>query len=53
MSDVKALLFDVTGVLLTNGWDRRSRRLACKTFDLDFENTSQLRISLGELGVTV
>ena len=38
MSDVKVLLFDVGGVLLTNGWDRRSRRLACETFDLDWED---------------
>jgi len=38
MSDAKVLLFDVGGVLLTNGWDRRSRRLACETFDLDWED---------------
>jgi len=36
--DVKVLFFDVGGVLLTNGWDRRSRRLACETFDLDWED---------------
>jgi putative hydrolase of the HAD superfamily len=35
MSEVKVLLFDVGGVVLTNGWDRESRRLACETFDLD------------------
>ena len=39
MSDVKVLLFDVGGVLLTNA--------------LHLENAEQLRGSLGELGVTV
>jgi putative hydrolase of the HAD superfamily len=38
MSDVKVLLFDVGGVVLTNGWDRESRRLACETFDLDWDD---------------
>ncbi len=38
MPDVKVLLFDVGGVLLTNGWDREARRLACKRFDLDWED---------------
>lgn len=38
MSEVKVLLFDVGGVVLTNGWDRESRRLACETFDLDWED---------------
>ena len=38
MPDVKVLLFDVGGVLLTNGWDRDARRLACERFDLDWED---------------
>lgn len=38
MRDIKVLLFDVGGVLLTNGWDRDARRLACKRFDLDWED---------------
>ena len=38
MSDIKVLLFDIGGVLLTNGWDRNSRRLACERFDLDWED---------------
>ena len=38
MPDVKVLLFDVGGVLLTNGWDREARRLACQRFDLDWED---------------
>jgi len=32
------LLFDVGGVLLTNGWDRAARVLACRNFDLDWED---------------
>ncbi|EHJ48100.1 Haloacid dehalogenase domain protein hydrolase [Solidesulfovibrio carbinoliphilus subsp. oakridgensis] len=32
---ITTLFSDVGGVLLTNGWDRRSRRLAAETFDLD------------------
>jgi len=32
---VKALFLDVGGVMLTNGWDRRSRQAAAKQFDLD------------------
>ena len=38
MSEVKVLLFDVGGVLLTNGWDREARRLACEQFGLDWED---------------
>lgn len=37
MTDVEVLLFDVGGVLLTNGWDRPSRRRACDHFGLDWE----------------
>lgn len=38
MPDIKVLLFDVGGVILTNGWDRGARRLACERFDLDWED---------------
>jgi len=37
MSDVTALFWDVGGVILTNGWDRRSRAAAAKKFDIDWE----------------
>lgn len=32
----KALLLDIGGVLLTNGWDSASRRLAAEHFAIDF-----------------
>jgi putative hydrolase of the HAD superfamily len=32
---ITSLFLDLGGVLLTNGWDRNSRELAAKTFDLD------------------
>jgi putative hydrolase of the HAD superfamily len=32
---ITTLLCDVGGVMLTNGWDREARRLACRRFDLD------------------
>jgi putative hydrolase of the HAD superfamily len=38
MSDVKVLLFDIGGVLLTNGWDRGARQLACERFGLDWDD---------------
>lgn len=38
MSEVDVVFFDVGGVLLTNGWDRSSRRAACEAFDLDWED---------------
>lgn len=34
---IKALFIDVGGVLLSNGWDRKDRQLAAKTFNLDLE----------------
>jgi putative hydrolase of the HAD superfamily len=34
---ISAVFSDVGGVLLTNGWDRGSRRKACEKFDLDWE----------------
>jgi len=38
MPDIKVLFFDVGGVLLSNGWDRRARRAACEEFGLDWED---------------
>lgn len=34
---IKTLLIDIGGVILTNGWDTAGRKLAAKTFNLDFE----------------
>jgi len=31
------MFWDIGGVILTNGWDRHSRREAAKVFDLDYE----------------
>ncbi len=36
MPEAPTLFFDIGGVLLTNGWDTGSRRLAAETFGLDF-----------------
>lgn len=38
MAGIKALFWDVGGVLLTNGWDRRSRQDAAEEFKLDWED---------------
>ncbi len=38
MAEIKVLLFDIGGVLLSNGWDRHSRQSASDRFDLDWEN---------------
>ncbi len=35
------LFLDIGGVLLTNGWDHHSRRLAAKEFDLDYEELNE------------
>ena len=37
MTGVTTVFFDVGGVLLTNGWDRHSRRAAIDAFELDWE----------------
>ena len=37
MSEISTLFFDLGGVLLTNGWDRNSRRHCVESFGLDFE----------------
>lgn len=38
---VNAIFLDIGGVLLTNGWDRKSRKKACDTFHLDFEEMDE------------
>ena len=35
-SKIHALFLDVGGVLLTNGWDRKSSKLAAETFGFDY-----------------
>ncbi len=37
MADISALFWDVGGVLLTNGWDRASRRRAAEEFGLSWD----------------
>ena len=37
MAKISALFWDVGGVLLSNGWDRKERRFAAKRFNLDWE----------------
>ena len=37
MPEITAIFFDVGGVLLTNGWDRHSRRHCVESFGLDYE----------------
>jgi putative hydrolase of the HAD superfamily len=38
---IKALLLDIGGVFLTNGWDRGSRRSAADHFNLNFEEMNE------------
>ena len=38
---ITALFLDLGGVLLTNGWDRNSRRTAAARFGLDFEEMDE------------
>jgi putative hydrolase of the HAD superfamily len=35
--EITTLFWDIGGVILTNGWDRNSRRLAADTFKFDWE----------------
>lgn len=37
MPEITTLFFDLGGVLLTNGWDRHSRRDCVESFGLDYE----------------
>ena len=38
---VTALFLDIGGVLLTNGWDRHSRRQAAEKFELDYDEFNE------------
>ncbi|GAC1618845.1 MAG: HAD family phosphatase [Candidatus Acidiferrum sp.] len=38
MAKVTTLFWDIGGVILTNGWDRASRREAANTFHLDWDD---------------
>ena len=37
MAEIITLFWDIGGVILTNGWDRNSRKAAADTFNLDYE----------------
>lgn len=53
MTKVKMLFWDIGGVILTNGWDRGSRRNAVETFNLDwadFEDRHELMLNAFECG---
>lgn len=41
MAAITALFFDVGGVLLTNGWDRTTRRQAAERFHLDWDTLEE------------
>jgi putative hydrolase of the HAD superfamily len=41
MTTITTLFLDIGGVLLTNGWDRRMRKLAAETFHLNFEEMDE------------
>ncbi len=38
---ITTLFVDIGGVLLTNGWDRRMRKMAAETFGLDYEEMDE------------
>jgi putative hydrolase of the HAD superfamily len=38
LADITTLFWDIGGVILTNGWDRQSRREAADAFQLDWED---------------
>jgi putative hydrolase of the HAD superfamily len=40
-SPITTLFLDIGGVLLTNGWDRNSRRRAAEKFNLDYEEFNE------------
>jgi putative hydrolase of the HAD superfamily len=53
MTEVSATFWDNGGVILTNGWDRRSRQRAVETFHLDFadfEDRHELMLNAFECG---
>jgi putative hydrolase of the HAD superfamily len=53
MPEISALFWDNGGVILTNGWDRTSRRAAVEKFHLDwgdFEDRHELMLNAFETG---
>ena len=40
MSEITTIFFDIGGVLLTDGWNRNSRRAAASKFELDWDDFS-------------
>src|SRR5580692_12885107 len=53
MAEISALFWDNGGVILTNGWDRGSRRAAVERFRLDwteFEDRHELMLDAFEKG---
>src|ERR1700683_1080478 len=53
MTEISALFWDNGGVILTNGWDRASRRAAVEKFHLDwadFEDRHELMLNAFETG---
>ena len=53
MTEVSTLFWDNGGVILTNGWDRGSRKLAVETFHFDFadfEDRHELMLNAFECG---
>ena len=53
MTEIRALFWDNGGVILTNGWDRNSRRAAVEKFHLDwadFEDRHELMLNAFETG---
>src|SRR5580693_5553345 len=53
MTQIGALFWDNGGVILTNGWDRNSRRAAVEKFHLDwadFEDRHELMLNAFETG---
>lgn len=53
MAEISTLFWDNGGVILTNGWDRDSRRKAVETFHLDwddFEDRHELMLDAFEKG---
>ena len=41
-NNLKILLFDIGGILLSNGWGNESRKLACEKFGLSYEEINEL-----------
>jgi putative hydrolase of the HAD superfamily len=41
-NNLKILLFDIGGVMLSNGWGNESRKLACEKFGLSYEEVNEL-----------